>query len=80
MINMVVNHPEISRFDLSSLRRLVYGASPMPEAVIRKAMEVIPGVDFYQAYGQTESSPVITSAMVLSSFLKVTTPVYSTTS
>jgi long-chain acyl-CoA synthetase len=60
MINMVVNHPEISRFDLSSLRRLVYGASPMPEAVIRKAMEVIPGVDFYQAYGQTESSPVIT--------------------
>ncbi len=60
MINMVVNHPDISRYDLSSLRRLVYGASPMPEAVIRKAMEVIPGVDFYQAYGQTESSPVIT--------------------
>jgi long-chain acyl-CoA synthetase len=60
MINMVVNHPEISRYDLGSLRRLVYGASPMPEAVIRKAMEVIPGVDFYQAYGQTEASPVIT--------------------
>ena len=30
----------------------------MPEAVIRKAMEVIPGVDFYQAYGQTEASPI----------------------
>jgi long-chain acyl-CoA synthetase len=60
MINMVVNHPEIARYDLSSLRRLVYGASPMPEAVIRKAMEVIPGVDFFQAYGQTEASPVIT--------------------
>jgi long-chain acyl-CoA synthetase len=60
MINMVVNHPDISSYDLSSLRRLVYGASPMPEAVIRKAMEVIPGVDFYQAYGQTEASPVIT--------------------
>jgi len=60
MINMVVNHPDVSRYDLSSLRRLVYGASPMPEAVIRKALEVIPGVDFYQAYGQTESSPVIT--------------------
>jgi long-chain acyl-CoA synthetase len=60
MINMVVNHPDISRYDLSNLRRLVYGASPMPEAVIRKALEVIPGVDFYQAYGQTEASPVIT--------------------
>jgi len=60
MINMVVNHPEVSRYELSSLRRLVYGASPMPEAVIRKALEVIPGVDFYQAYGQTEASPVVT--------------------
>jgi len=60
MINMVVNHPAIADYDLSSLKRLVYGASPMPEAVIRKAMEVIPGVDFYQAYGQTEASPVVT--------------------
>ena len=60
MINMVVNHPAIADYDLSRLKRLVYGASPMPEAVIRKAMEVIPGVDFYQAYGQTEASPVVT--------------------
>jgi long-chain acyl-CoA synthetase len=60
MINMVVNHPRIGSYDLSHLRRLVYGASPMPEAVIRRAMDVIPGVDFYQAYGQTEASPVIT--------------------
>ena len=61
MINMVVNHPRIGSYDLSHLRRLVYGASPMPEAVIRRAMDVIPGVDFYQAYGQTEASPVITA-------------------
>jgi len=60
MINMVVNHPELPNYDLSSLERLVYGASPMPETVIRKALEVIPGVDFYQAYGQTEASPVVT--------------------
>jgi len=60
MINMVVNHPRIGNYDLSHLRRLVYGASPMPEAVICRAMDVIPGVDFYQAYGQTEASPVIT--------------------
>ena len=60
MINVIVNHPETSKHDLSSLRRLVYGASPMPEAVIRRALEVIPSVDFYQAYGQTEASPVVT--------------------
>jgi long-chain acyl-CoA synthetase len=60
MINMVVNHPEAMRHDLSSVRDLLYGASPMPEAVIRRAAEVMPNVRFTQAYGQTEASPVMT--------------------
>jgi long-chain acyl-CoA synthetase len=60
MINLVVNHPAIGDYDLSRLRALLYGASPMPEAVIRKALEVIPHVLFYQASGQTEASPVVT--------------------
>ena len=32
----------------------------MPESVIKKAMEVLPKVNFCQAYGQTEASPAIT--------------------
>jgi len=60
MVNMLVHHPKIASFDLSSLRGLVYGASPMPEAVIRRAMEVVPHVRFYQAYGQTEAAPALT--------------------
>ena len=60
MVNMVVNHPEMTTRDLSSLRGIVYGASPMPEAVIRRALEVMPQVRFTQAYGQTEASPVMT--------------------
>lgn len=60
MINMLVNFPRLSEYDLSKLQRLLYGASPMPEAVILKALEVIPHVNFYQAYGQTEASPVVT--------------------
>lgn len=60
MINMLVNHPAIGDHDLSSLRVVMYGASPMPEAVIRKAMEVLPETSFYQAYGQTEAAPCIT--------------------
>ncbi len=60
MINMVVNHPEIGKYDLTSLKRVLYGASPMPEAVIAKAMQEIPGARFQQAYGQTEAAPVIT--------------------
>jgi long-chain acyl-CoA synthetase len=60
MVNMVVHHPDIGRYDLSSLQRVLYGASPMPEAVIRRAMDVIPNATFVQAYGQTEASPVLT--------------------
>lgn len=60
MINMFVNHPSIRDFDLSSLRAVLYGASPMPEAVIKKAIEELPKASFYQAYGQTEAAPVIT--------------------
>jgi long-chain acyl-CoA synthetase len=60
MINMVVHHPEVTQRDLSTLRALLYGASPMPEAVIRRAMEVMPHVQFTQAYGQSEASPVMT--------------------
>ena len=30
MLNMVLNHPTFDRYDLSSLKRVTYGASPMP--------------------------------------------------
>jgi long-chain acyl-CoA synthetase len=60
MINMVVHHPEAETRDLSSLHGMFYGASPMPEAVIERALELMPHTRFHQAYGQTESSPVIT--------------------
>ena len=60
MMNMVVHHPDIGHYDLSSLQRVLYGASPMPEAVVRRAMDVIPHATFIQAYGQTEASPVLT--------------------
>ena len=60
MVNMVVNHPQVGDFDLSSVKHVLYGASPMPEAVVRKAMQVIPSAEFQQAYGQTEAAPVLT--------------------
>ena len=60
MINMFANHPDIGNYNLGSLRHLVYGASPMPAAVINKAIEVMPNCDFTHAYGQTESAPLVT--------------------
>ncbi|WP_025898649.1 long-chain-fatty-acid--CoA ligase [Sneathiella glossodoripedis] len=60
MVNMLVNHPRVRDFDLRSLKNIVYGASPMPEAVIVKALEELPGCGFTHAYGQTECAPLVT--------------------
>jgi len=61
MLNMLMNEPGLEKYDLSSLTDLSYGASPMPEALIRKIMERLPDVRIVQSYGMTELSPVATS-------------------
>jgi long-chain acyl-CoA synthetase len=60
MINMLVNHPRFGEFDLSTLRLVLYGASPMPEGVLRKAMAVMPHVGMVHGYGMTEAAPIVT--------------------
>ncbi len=60
MINMLVNHPDVASTDLSSFKEMVFGASPMPEAVLRRAFAAFPHTRFTQAYGQTEAAPVVT--------------------
>jgi acyl-CoA synthetase (AMP-forming)/AMP-acid ligase II len=47
-------------FDLTSLRGVLYGASPMTRAVLERAMKALPGASFTQAYGMTELAPVAT--------------------
>lgn len=61
MINFLIHHPDFSKHDLSSLRRITYGAAPMPVELLRAAMKLLPNVEFSQGYGQTESSPLLTS-------------------
>lgn len=60
MINMLVHHPAVSDYDLSSLKFLLYGGSPMSEAVIAQVQQVMPAARMVQAYGQTETSPILT--------------------
>lgn len=61
MLAMVLQHPEFDPDKFASLRTIIYGASPMPEGVLRQAMELLPEVSFVQAYGQTELGPLATS-------------------
>jgi acyl-CoA synthetase (AMP-forming)/AMP-acid ligase II len=61
MLKQLIDHPEFSKHDLSSLRVITYGAAPMPLEVIKKALEVFPGVNFINAFGQTETASTITT-------------------
>ncbi|WP_037368196.1 long-chain-fatty-acid--CoA ligase [Amycolatopsis orientalis] len=60
MIGMLVSHPGTDGYDLSGVRHLIYGASPISEPVLEKAMALFPNAGFVQAYGMTELSPVAT--------------------
>jgi len=60
MINMLVDSPTIGEVDLSSLNYITYGASPMTEGLLRKALETFPQCKFIHAYGMTEASPGVT--------------------
>jgi len=54
MIAMLIESPEAARYDLSSLRRIGYGASAMPSEVLRRARLRWPGIGFSTGFGMTE--------------------------
>lgn len=60
MVRMMLDDPGFDPARLAALRSVAYGASPMPEGTIRKGLARLPNVRWAQAYGQTETSPVIT--------------------
>jgi acyl-CoA synthetase (AMP-forming)/AMP-acid ligase II len=60
MIQLLVDDPDVASCDLSGVRHIVYGASPISETVLERARTVFPNAEFMQAYGMTELSPVAT--------------------
>jgi acyl-CoA synthetase (AMP-forming)/AMP-acid ligase II len=53
MLQAFLDHPKLDKFDLSSIRLILYSAAPMPERLLRKGLERL-GPVFVQMYGQTE--------------------------
>lgn len=55
MLHMLLENPALAAHDLSSLRHIIYGASPMPRAVITRAIARFGQEKFWQYFGQTEA-------------------------
>jgi acyl-CoA synthetase (AMP-forming)/AMP-acid ligase II len=60
MIQMLIDDPDARQHDLTSLAFLLYGGSPIAEAVVDRALAVMPEVQMMQAYGMTELGPIAT--------------------
>lgn len=58
MIMAVLALPGIEQRDFSNLKQIFYGASPISEAVLRRAIAVF-GVEFVQMYGMTETTGTV---------------------
>ena len=59
VIQFLLITPGVDTADFSTLRAILYGASPITDAVLTKAMEVF-GCGFIQVYGMTETTGAIT--------------------
>lgn len=57
-LTMLVNDPNTSRWDVSSLSKIYYGSSAISPATIEASLKVFKGARFYQWYGQVETGMV----------------------
>lgn len=58
VVQMMLNAPAVTDADLSSMELLMYGASPMGDVLLRRAIEML-GCNFMHAYGMTESAGTV---------------------
>lgn len=57
MFQQILHSYDGGRFDLTSWRVGIFGAAPMPAAVVERLLAAFPYVAFFQQCGQTEAGP-----------------------
>lgn len=57
MLAMLVTHPNVGRYNLSSLKKIWYGSSAISPTVLEAAQDLFK-TNFYQWYGQTETGMI----------------------
>ncbi|MCP2167056.1 fatty acyl-CoA synthetase [Goodfellowiella coeruleoviolacea] len=56
----IANHADLATRDLATLRKAYYGASIMPVPVLHRLRAALPGLGFYNCFGQSEIGPLAT--------------------
>lgn len=59
MVVMLLEAPGLNKYDTSTLRTISYAGSPMPVEVLKRGLKKF-GSRFFQVYGLTEASPLVT--------------------
>src|SRR5689334_3254135 len=60
MLLALLNGEAAERTNLSSLKHVIYGASPIPIELLKRAIRIFRHTSFFQVYGLTETAGVIT--------------------
>ncbi|MGD2268906.1 MAG: long-chain-fatty-acid--CoA ligase [Desulfobacterales bacterium] len=63
MLNLIIKHPQVEKYDFSSLRAILSGGAPIAPELVRKIIDVL-GCDYIQTYGMTETSPYLTLSIL----------------
>ena len=61
MYQMILDHPRLGEFNLSSLKMLASGAAPLSVGLLGRIVKAFPETEFFQTYGMTEAAPILTS-------------------
>ncbi|MDI3317149.1 MAG: long-chain-fatty-acid--CoA ligase [Bacillota bacterium] len=65
MLNALLNYPDRSRYDLSSLRQIVLGGAPVAYELVRRARQEL-GCLVRVGYGLTETCPIVSVSVIKS--------------
>lgn len=55
MVSLIIDYPGFSNFDISSLNKIIFGGMTIPPSIVRNAIQKMPGVNFFNTYGLTET-------------------------
>ncbi len=57
LFNAVVNHPDVKKYSLGTVRACISGAAPLP-VELKREFEAVTGAKMIEGYGLSETSPV----------------------